>query len=1183
MGKASILKNTINKALSVTLAALLLLSGPGGFAFAAPVARVNLGNVSIGAPTGLAGASLNAAPGLTVGSMKMTVSPGLSNSNLVVPQDGVIGSFPQAEAAAVKASPAVLPTAGAAPIEAAAKQLEAVDRHPVIGIVNEIQRAGGQKLLNRFTDARSANDFAEVASALPNGAAKRDLSALAARLSLPSAGGGVFDGSKKSERPQAEAAEASGFYAWLSRPRGWHPIASLRKWAASKAEAARPKAEKIDTDQFLLRAKDVRWTPNKEYLPEKASEAKLSHKGVVGQDSALEAIRFGLELWEHGYNLIVSGPSGTGRETAIRQLLPGIAAQRPTPNDLVAVTNIGNQDDPVLLEMAPGEGREFKAGVEAVLENTGGMLQKVFSTGQYAEMKKKLTAGLQAKVADRQKAIERKAAKIKIKGEWGLKISVQQMSETEFGIMAEVLFKGEPVKAEDIDEKLEGKPYTKEELMAELEQASKPLIEEFQKIMQVNMQEQAEVMGKLAQVEGQLAGQVISQLTAPVFQLAAGAPNHDDKAHEDWKERQQQYWGEFEAKMAEAKVGPFRIAFTQQGQIVMLHGEQTIVTPKVFEQLKADGAVDKDLTFETLVEQALAVAKPLLEEQEAIVAKINAEHDAIHANDPPLSESRKQTVAWLESFVEHLVSNYAAFVQPQQQPSSPEEAMAMMQEGGNPAESVKVSVLADNANRVGAPVVFERAPTFSNLFGEAESGKQLVMIPGMSAPIKRDAPGGPVLRSGSYLKARGGYLVLDLLETLREGTYPYLMRMVRTGQAQITEGGIQGLATGQGEQYKIDTKGDNMVKIVFIASPMMQRMLEQNDEDFGSMFRAVAEFEYAFNIAKDTLKSYLSFFRTQIVSTAGKLLDLDRGAIGRMLEEAAKMSGSNRKLTAQFGAMVALHKEAGYYAKRAGRDMITAEDVQAAVDGRVERSLGQVKRHIKERLLDGSQLLDIDGAVQGQNNGLAVVGGMFGARMRITYSASARAGGPLLVSRDRDANTTGSTFVKSVGVIEGFLENEFGKTQPIPAKVSVEFAQQYGGLDGDSATQTMLYGALSAFSGAKIKQGISMTGSMDQFGNVQPIGGENEKIEGDFDALVSMLEAQGRELDGTHGVILPKANVSGLMLRPDIAKAVAEGKYKIWAIDHVSQGVEILMDKPYSEVMRETRKYFAQIRAQSGR
>lgn len=1162
-----------NKLISIALSAMLLLGGPSA-AFANPVgARVQVGSISKAVISVGFASSLGAGSAAGSNVLGVSLSPGLGVSNLFVPQDALI-ALPPTQTPAAQVSP-VMQTAQAEYMQPA--QLQAVDRNPLISVINQLREIpGGAKLLQEFGGAASAQDVKALVNKMPEGAAKRDMLAFSAALETFGGGrvNGIFDGSSA---PKQEAAKVSGFYAWLSR----RPIgSSLRKWAEAKAEASRPKAEKIDTDQFLLKGKDVRWTPNEGYLPDTALDTKHSYDGVVGQDDALEAIRFGLTMWGKQYNLIVSGPGGTGRKTAIRQVLPKHAAKRPTPTDVVSATNFKDTENPIILEMAAGEGREFKGAIEAVMKEAPLMLQQYFSSGKFAQMQKQLMGSIAASKADRDKAIKRKTAKIKVKGEWGFQIGIVKGEDgVSYNIIAEPTFNGKVLNEEEVAEALKGKPYSQEELFAELGEVSAPLLEEYSQILQRDMQEQADALKKLEEVQAQIAQQVFSQLTAPVFQLASGAPTHDNQAHVTWKENQEKYWAELEAKMQESKIGPFRLAFTQDGGIVMVHGQTTVVTPKVFEELKAKGVVSNEDQFSDYAKRALAAAQPLLAMQDEISNKINAEHEAIHADDPPMPQSRKQTIEWLESFVGHLTKNYAGFV------ASPEQQAQMASRGmSHPSETVNVSLLADNALTKGAPMVYAEDHSIHGLFGEAEGANQMVMIPGMSAPIKRKAPGGPVLKAGSYLQARGGYLVADLLETLRSGSYPYLMRMIRSGQAEIVEGGEMGLASRQGQIFKIDTKGENLVKVIFIASPMMKMMLEHNDEFFATTFRAVAEFEHSFNIAKDTVKAYLSFLRKQIELSAHlpfKLLNLDKGAIARVLEEAAKMAGSNKKLTAQFGAVLAVLKEASQHTRDDGRDLVTRADVSAIIDGRFNRKLGSIKRYLKERHVSGSSIIEVSGEKQGQNNGLAVVGGMFGVPMRITYVASARRGAPLLVSRDAAANTAGSSFLKSVGVIEGFFENIFARHKSIPAQVSIEFAQSNNGIDGDSATQTMAYGALSAYSGSKIKQGIAMTGAMDQFGNIEPIGGENEKITGYYDVLVAMLEAEGKALDGTQGVIIPATNAEGLMLRPDIAKAVADGKFKIWAIDHVSQGVEILMDRSYSEVIRDSKIYFAEVEKQS--
>ncbi|TPW19929.1 MAG: peptidase S16 [Elusimicrobia bacterium] len=248
-----------------------------------------------------------------------------------------------------------------------------------------------------------------------------------------------------------------------------------------------------------------------------------------------------------------------------------------------------------------------------------------------------------------------------------------------------------------------------------------------------------------------------------------------------------------------------------------------------------------------------------------------------------------------------------------------------------------------------------------------------------------------------------------------------------------------------------------------------------------------------------------------------------------------------------------------------------------AVSERKERA-GSSRRRMKE--LYGSEIfrVAIKGVEVGQNNGLAVVGD-FGVPSRITYVAYARPGSDFLVSADQSAHTTGSSFDKSIADIKGFMKSTFGREKGLPVEVSIAFEQQYGGIDGDSATQTMTYGVLSALSGVPIKQGIAMTGSMDQKGNVQVIGGVNHKIEGYFDVVTEMLRREGREMNGEQGIMIPVTNVADLALRPDVVAAVKAGKFNIWAVSHVSQGVELLTGVPYSEVLRKAEAYINTVRA----
>ncbi|MDE2291772.1 MAG: AAA family ATPase, partial [Elusimicrobia bacterium] len=880
---------------------------------------------------------------------------------------------------------------------------------------------------------------------------------------------------------------------------------------------------------------------------------------IVGQDRAVESLEFGLRIEDPGYNVIVTGADGTGRETAVRELLSEIAPERPNPGDRVSAVNFMHPESPVLLSMPAGEGRQFVAGVAKAVSVFPRLMQRGLSQGPVAAARKKIQAQIQANAADREKSFQRQASKVQVAGGFGIEVGAQQTDETHVGIIAALTKDGKRVDLDKIDGFLSEGSASKAEVMADFQAKAKPLIEAYGEVLRANMEEQAQAQMQLAAMEQKVAAGVAEQLAQPLAAIASGAAEREnDAAHQAWKASAQAKIEGFRKMVSQVRVaGAFGV---ELGEGVTLTYEGEAVSQKVFEALKAKGAVPASLTWDKVVQEALAAVEPLTAEMDRLQKELDAEHQKLHEDDAPMTPARRMAMGWVQAFAQDLVENWPSF---------------KGESETDPAERYNVSLLIDNARTNGAPVIFEHTPTFNNLFGMAEDNKKVLMMPN-GAMMKKEAPGGPTLKGGSFLRADGGYLVLNLLDVLREpGVYPALMRMVRSGRAEIVEGGIMGLMTGkQGGVYQVPMKG---VKVVFLGSPYLKMLLSHEDEDFARSFHAVAEFDNSFRIAAETIGGYLRFMRDSVTSGTGTMMDFGRDAIAGVLESAARMAESNEKLTAQFGAVHTLMQEASYWARQAGRGQVTREDVDKAVAERVERG-GSSRRHMQELYGSGTFSVQITGSEVGQDNGLAVVGD-FGVPARITYAAYARPGGGLLFSADQAAKTTGSSFDKSLADIRGFLSSLFGHDKTIPVEVSISFEQNYGGIDGDSATQTMTYGVLSALSGVPIKQGIAMTGSMDQKGNIQVIGGVNHKIEGYFDVVKEMLARRGETMTGEQGIMIPVGNVPDLALRPDIVEAVRQGKFHIWAVSNMRQGVEILTGQPYAEVIRKAQGYIDSVRA----
>jgi predicted ATP-dependent protease len=468
-------------------------------------------------------------------------------------------------------------------------------------------------------------------------------------------------------------------------------------------------------------------------------------------------------------------------------------------------------------------------------------------------------------------------------------------------------------------------------------------------------------------------------------------------------------------------------------------------------------------------------------------------------------------------------------------------------------------------------VVWVKNPTLEKVFGVADDNRRTMLIPGVGL-VKGGAPGGPTLQGAAIQQAEGGFLVLDFMDVLRApGLYQALMVAAKSGEVAMVEGGLEGLMRGTGETYHVPSQ----VKIVLIGSPSLRILVDQ-DPDFALNFQASVNFESTLTVSAESEAGYVQFAKQAVVSLAVELeqevVNLTQDAMSALIEQGARLADSHKKLTAKFGALYAVVREATYWAKEAGRTEVRREDIDTALQAKQDREEGY-RRRMLQAYKDNVILVETTGKKVGQINGLAVVRASFGVPMRITVVLSAAAGPGGIISVDRNAgpNQTSSSFNKALGVVEGFLQNLFAQKRPFPVRLSVAFEQNYGGIDGDSATSTEIYAILSALSGVPIGQNFAVTGSVDQFGNVQIIGGVNEKIEGFYEL------AKARGLTGDQGIVIPQANVANLQLSREVVEAVKAGKFRIYAVSHVSQGLEILTGVAYSEILAKARANLAEM------
>lgn len=470
----------------------------------------------------------------------------------------------------------------------------------------------------------------------------------------------------------------------------------------------------------------------------------------------------------------------------------------------------------------------------------------------------------------------------------------------------------------------------------------------------------------------------------------------------------------------------------------------------------------------------------------------------------------------------------------------------------------RVNVLVDHGNAQGAPVIYEDNPTQQNLIGRTEYLAQM-------GALLTDFN---LIKPGALHRANGGYLILDAAKILQQPfAWESLKRALRSRQLRIESPGqmYSLISTVSLEPEPIPLK----VKITLIGDAVLYYLLSAYDPEFSELFKVAADFAELMDRTPESQQQYARLIAELI--RQHDLPPFDRSAVARVIEQSARLVGDAHKLTTQVGAIADLLREASYWATNGNGSSedstdglvtaapVTAVDVQKAIDARIFRA-DRLRERVQESMVRETILIDTEGAIVGQINGLSVIqlgSFAFGRPSRIT--ARIRMGSGDVVDIERKVELGGPLHAKGVLILTGFLGERYGTEQPLSLSASLVFEQSYGGVDGDSASSAELYALLSAIAEAPIKQSLAVTGSVNQRGQVQAIGGANEKIEGFFDLC------QSRGLTGEQGVLIPAANVKHLMLRQDVVDAVAAGKFHIYAVETIDQGIQLLTGVPAGE------------------
>ena len=554
-----------------------------------------------------------------------------------------------------------------------------------------------------------------------------------------------------------------------------------------------------------------------------------------------------------------------------------------------------------------------------------------------------------------------------------------------------------------------------------------------------------------------------------------------------------------------------------------------LVQEQIFEALSDMKAIEKE-------------AEKKIEEWQANIALMTIN---IHINSVKANYKRNKKIStYLDGIKKDILKNINKFLEPEPDPKSQQQPQSMQKpEIREPWLNYRVNLFVDNSKLEGAPVIMDTNYSYNNIFGGLEYENQYGML-------KTDFT---MIKPGLLHLANGGYIMLQAKDLLQNPMcYEALKKFLR-----IKEIAIENVVDQRTSMMMVSLKPEPIpldLKVLIVGNSNIYHTLLSMDDDFRKLFKIKVEFEEEAPKTNDNIERLSNFVRSFCVQE--ELLDLDKEAMAKVIEFASKLSGDKEKLSTQFSEIGEIVGEASAWAKLDKAKIITKEYVQKAFDERVDRIKKYDTKYL-QMIKEEALLIETDGFKVGQINGLTVItigDYSFGKPAKIT--ANTYMGKEGIVNIEREVEMSGSSHSKGVLILTGYLGGQFAQEMPLSLTASVCFEQLYGGVDGDSASSTELYAILSSLSGIPINQSIAVTGSVNQKGEIQPIGGVNEKIEG-FYQICKM-----RGFNGMQGVIIPAQNVRNLHLSDEIIDSVRKSKFHIYAVRTIDEGIEILTGVP---------------------
>ncbi len=590
----------------------------------------------------------------------------------------------------------------------------------------------------------------------------------------------------------------------------------------------------------------------------------------------------------------------------------------------------------------------------------------------------------------------------------------------------------------------------------------------------------------------------------------------------------------------------FQIQQSPIGMVLVPVVDEKPLTTEEFNQL-SNGVKErlraKQEELQAKLQKPFVQFRELEEKAEKTVVKLNREV-AMYVLGPMLSVikekygSNTEVIEYIDDVLKDILDNLARFLIPVNK-----EQLPFFMEAPDPMANYKVNLVVDNSQLSGAPVEIELNPSYYKLFGAIEKEARFGAL----------VTNYTMIRSGLLHKANGGFILMPVEGLFTDPTiWISLKQTISSEKLEIEEKearlGFIATKSLMPEAIPFDSK------IIIIGDPRVYDILYSADKDFKELFKIKADFDITMERNEENIKQYV----TQICSLCAKenLLPIDSTGLAAIIEYSSRLAGDQNKLSTQFATVSDTVREANFYAVEAKSDLITKEHIQKQLEEKLYRS-NMIQDKLGEFIAKGIILIDTAEEAVGQVNGLAVLATgdfAFGNPSRIT--ASIAVGREGIIDIERQAEMSGPSHTKGVLILSGYLNDTYAREKPLSLSARLVFEQNYGGVDGDSASSTELYSLLSALADVPIKQYVAVTGSVNQKGEVQAIGGVNEKIEGFFEVC------KARGLTGKQGCMIPNSNVQHLMLKDEVITAIKSDKFHIWPVSSISEGIEVLTGMP---------------------